>query len=78
MSAAFLLAKALESQFKEKTLLEGFQAIRDAYFEEYTDAKQFDGHFDSALRAVWEVCFPSGTSDGQDFDEFFGLATEEE
>jgi hypothetical protein len=78
MSLAFLLGKALESHAKEKVLLEGFRAIGEAYFEEYTDAKVFDPHFYSALLAVWEVCFPSGTSDGKDFEEFFGIVSEDE
>jgi len=78
MSAAWALARAIESNMKEETLLDGFRAIGEAYFEEYTDADKFDHAFESALRLVWDVCFPSGTLDGTDFDEFFGLETEEQ
>lgn len=74
---AFVLAKALESHAREQALLAGFHEIRAAYFDNYTDATEFDPQFEAALRLVWDACLPSGTADGEDFDQFFGLSEAE-
>lgn len=73
---ALALILAVENHAREQTLLDGFREIKIAYFLEYTDATEFHPEFAFALRAVWEVCFPSGTSDGKDFEDFFGLPKE--
>ena len=65
---AMMLSRALESEFRERTLGEGFDAIVASYYEEYTDATELDDNFASALETVFDICFPSGeTLDGRDF-----------
>lgn len=73
---ALALAFALEGYARERILLDGFREIKTAYFLEYTDATEFHPEFAFALRTVWDVCFPSGTSDGEEFEDFFGLPRE--
>ena len=68
---AFLLANAIESSFKHKNLVDAFEAIVAAYYEEYTDADELDGEFYSALQTIFYVCFPHGeTDDGREFEDF--------
>jgi hypothetical protein len=78
-NAAWALARAVESHVKEERLLDAFQAIRDAYFEEYTDAVELDSRTERAMRHIFDLCFPSGTNDGKDFDQaVLGVAPDEE
>jgi hypothetical protein len=67
---AYFLAQLIASSFREKRLVEGLEAIVEAYYEEYTDAEELDGEFRSALEKVFDVCFPCGVlADDREFED---------
>lgn len=78
MSLALGLARALDSHAKNQELDTAFRAIIRAYFEEYTDATELDGHTYSAIDALFNFCFTSGeTDDGKELDTLINEVKEE-
>ena len=64
------LDRALHSQARNKALTNGFQAIAEAYFEEYTDATEMDFETRQAFDHLFDMSFPSGeTDDGLTADD---------
>lgn len=68
---ALALARGLEGAAKNKRLSEALDDIAAAYYEEYTDATEFDAKFDAAFREIFDLCFPSGEDDdGREYEDF--------
>lgn len=70
---AIALMRAIEGEAKERNLTEAFQAIVQAYYEEYTDATELDSTTYSALSHIFDICFPFGEdAEGREFEQIVG------
>lgn len=66
---ACLMLHALDSKFKEERLSDAFEAIVEAYYEEYTDATEVEGEFYHAFETIFNLCFPFDMPDGREFED---------